>query len=330
MKNHPFERLFADPEHRLSLRDITPSEWQQVQHDLHSSTPPRKKLLLFLRHAEGLHNVAEAEFGPLEWNLHLSTSPEYFDPILTPLGRSQAQDAAAELREAMLGYHEASLRSNTSRRHDLLDDDVAILVSPLRRTIETASIVFSTTNPSSRRPLLILAELCRETLGVHTCDARHTKSFLQHEYHGLNVDYTSLDEVDRMWQPTHRETSEEMQRRARDFLTHTCTNARFDPSPIIIVVSHSGFIHACQEILDSTSRHKLDNGEWFPMMVHDVDAFLDAPSSWSSFKNGYGGLVWILVVVIVGRCCFRGRKKHQNIDRRYSIVLSESRPSLIR
>eukprot|EP00483_Globobulimina_turgida_P000042 UN00042 len=82
------------------------------------------KLVLLVRHGEGMHNWAKWElFGPDEWQKNQSTNLKWKDPHLTKLGVVQAKELLPQL-------------------HCLQSHVDLIVSSPLNRALETATYAF--------------------------------------------------------------------------------------------------------------------------------------------------------------------------------------------
>jgi len=113
-------------------------------------TPINAKRIHFVRHAQGFHNVAgetDPIFGYLREDLE--------DAMLTSLGEQQCNDLAKQLDPKF--FQNIKL----------------ILVSPMRRTIQTA--IYSFPNQAKDKKVIFLAnELIREQTGLHPCDRRRT------------------------------------------------------------------------------------------------------------------------------------------------------------
>lgn len=110
--------------------------------------PVKSKKIHFVRHAQGYHNVAgetDPIFGYLREDLE--------DAVLTDLGKEQCRNLASSL--------DVKFFKNIN----------LIIVSPMRRTIETA--IFSFPNQVKDKRITFLAnELIREQTGMHPCDRR--------------------------------------------------------------------------------------------------------------------------------------------------------------
>ena len=182
----------------------------------------------FIRHGEGYHNVAQREWradpkwdGKSEpYTLDNDPSGKYEDPLLTPLGRTQALKLQSEAKD--------------------LNPDVMI-VSPLRRATETGLIAFD--DHVKNRGLPVIAnELAHETGGRHTCDRRLPKSKLQNLYPDVNYDLIQ-DEIDPLWGDGEtRESVSDIADRAAKLLTWI-VNSRTSESEFALA-THSGFLNA--------------------------------------------------------------------------------------
>jgi hypothetical protein len=66
-------------------------------------------------------------------------------------------------------------------------------------------------------------------MGVHTCDKRQTKTYIQDTYGDIMEIVPRFEEEDELWQANHRETDEELDTRTKvalDFIFNgkeTCT-----------------------------------------------------------------------------------------------------------
>lgn len=199
------------------------------------------KVLHFIRHAEGYHNVAGTQ------DLKNYLSEKYADAQLTKKGWQQV----------------AGLQSHIKSLPDHFQVDLVVL-SPLTRALETGIGVFggdSVEDPdghkvlmrgqtelegvrvahkaivSGRSPPFIAHEACREQSGQHPCDRRHPTSYLMEQFPG--VDFSLLEsENDTLWEPTERESREALRTRIWVFLKWLYVR----PERHIAVVSHAGFL----------------------------------------------------------------------------------------
>ncbi|XP_057527126.1 phosphoglycerate mutase-like protein 1 [Amaranthus tricolor] len=192
------------------------------------------KILHLVRHAEGIHNIEGAE--------KYKRSPEMIDPCLSQLGWEQAE---------------------TLRKHvcasGLLQRIELVITSPLLRTMQTAAIVFGGdadkngmnasplmvqnakndhTEISSRNcPPFVAHELCRERLGVNTCDKRRSISEQKNLFPAIDFSLIESDE-DSLWNADVRESDEELAVRGMKFMNWLWTRKENE----IAIVTHSAFL----------------------------------------------------------------------------------------
>lgn len=183
--------------------------------------PPGWKRVSFIRHGEGHHNLAQAQWhraGKPGEPYTMDNDPEFrlMDPELTTLG----QDQAVELRS----------------RAANLEDVELIVVSPMRRAIQTALLGFHTAIAAGVP--VIAQELCHEIAGKHTCDKRKSVSELTAEF--SKVDFSSLaDQEDPYWGDGNvREDLESIANRGADFVKWILRR----PETCIVVATHSTWL----------------------------------------------------------------------------------------
>jgi broad specificity phosphatase PhoE len=191
------------------------------------------KTLHLIRHGEGFHNIGRP-------------NP---DAHLTPRGWQQAH---------ALGEHMAKFQ--------ITRDVELVIVSPLRRTLETAAGVFgigtSSNNNSAGGVLMkgqeekieevvahgeILAprslrfvahELCRERLGPGACDGRRSRSQAAEAFPA--VDFSLIqDDEDKLWRANVAESEASVVERGRQFLQYV---ASLPDVKNIAIVTHSAFL----------------------------------------------------------------------------------------
>eukprot|EP00188_Purpureofilum_apyrenoidigerum_P002420 Plantae.Rhodophyta-Purpureofilum_apyrenoidigerum.ctg24988.p1 GENE.Plantae.Rhodophyta-Purpureofilum_apyrenoidigerum.ctg24988~~Plantae.Rhodophyta-Purpureofilum_apyrenoidigerum.ctg24988.p1 ORF type:complete len:230 (-),score=29.10 Plantae.Rhodophyta-Purpureofilum_apyrenoidigerum.ctg24988:160-849(-) len=178
------------------------------------SLPKGKKIVHLIRHGQGFHNeAAEREFGGCQCGTDarkcVYNRPDLKDARLTKKGESQA-----------------TALSKLDMRPQL------VLVSPLTRTLQTASLAF----PEEKSPMRAVEEI-REVLH-HECDRRGTIEEVRvkfpHVEFGSNLDnedklfpiYNGYEPEDIVWQRGKRALSWLMER----------------PESELAIVSHSGFL----------------------------------------------------------------------------------------
>ena len=142
-------------------------------------------------------------------------------------------------------------------------------VSPLRRCLDTAELTFGGLPLTKERQFkATVKELLRETMGVHTCDQRSSKSrifnlFEQAFSHGDFVFEDGFLEADELYQPDHRETNAETDARLRLLLDDVFAH---DESECISLTSHSGAIASILRVVEHRE-FALQTGAVIPVLV---------------------------------------------------------------
>ena len=154
-------------------------------------TPINAKRIHFVRHAQGFHNVAgetDPIFGIIYPYCHYNniiipiiTIPITIIPItITPIiltTTSLSGYLREDLEDAMLTSLGEQQCNDLAKSLDskFFQNIKLILVSPMRRTIQTA--IYSFPNQVKDKKVIFLAnELIREQTGLHPCDRRRTIS----------------------------------------------------------------------------------------------------------------------------------------------------------
>jgi glucosyl-3-phosphoglycerate phosphatase len=166
--------------------------------------------------------------GQSEWNAVFNRTrvdPGIPDPPLTEIGREQARLAAAML---------------ASR------DVIRLLVSPYRRTLQTAEII------AKELPVTVVVEPLVRERAAYSCDVGTTRSHLASTWPHLRFDH--LDEV---WWPAEESETE---------LAHRCHRFRHlmketEDWRHVAVISHWGFIRGL-------TGQEARNGEAVPFDPH--------------------------------------------------------------
>ena len=150
VKNNPADSLIANE--RSKIKTVVCKEARQ-------GAGTHEKLVHFIRHAEGEHNVA----GEANYLNYLKM--DYLDAELSAHGEKQCLSLSKKIEEG--NYH-------------LLDEGVDLLVvSPMLRTIQTASFVFP---HLAARVKWISLECIREQTGLHPCDKRRDINIRRMQY----------------------------------------------------------------------------------------------------------------------------------------------------
>ncbi|OQR93094.1 phosphoglycerate mutase family [Achlya hypogyna] len=221
----------------------TEKDWNAFVKGIRHENRPNTKVLYFLRHAEGEHNAAKIRLGADVWFRDVAITNEYLDARLTVKGEAAAAKAALRMQTEL----EAGMPLEK------------VILSPLRRTLQTGTVVFG--HQIGKVPFVAM-ELCRETMGMHTCDKRSPISEMAAMF--PMVDFSDItEETDSLWRSDVRETRDEIQARAVEFLKHVFAHV---PETFIAVTSHVGFIGACLRVLEQTE-YRLNNCEIVPVVI---------------------------------------------------------------
>ncbi|CEL02939.1 hypothetical protein ASPCAL04101 [Aspergillus calidoustus] len=234
------------------------TQWQRLAHyieTLNAYSPPETSYrLLFLgRHGQGLHNVAEARYGTVMWDCRYSLldgdeTGTWFDAHLTDLGIEQARTA-----------HNAW---KTQIAHGIPPPQ-SYYVSPLMRCCETARVTFEGVGLPGTEPFRpVVKELLRETLGLHTCDARSPKSAIAKAY-PLYIFEEGFSEEDPLHSATLRESDSARDARFFEFLSDVFAT---DSNSILSLTAHSGAITSILNVVGHRV-FKLETGGVIPVLV---------------------------------------------------------------
>ena len=154
--------------------------------------------------------------------------------------------------------------------------------SPLRRCLETVELTFGTLHLPKQTPFKVtIKELLRETMGVHTCDKRSSRSRILELFEeafqcGSFVFEDGFVETDDLYQPDHRETNRETDARLKLLLDDVFTH---DSSECISLTSHSGAIASILRVVKH-QEFQLQTGAVIPIVVKAEN--LDTPWKKSS------------------------------------------------
>lgn len=170
-----------------------------------------EKIIHFVRHAEGHHNVAGKK-DPVNGYLNYAL----IDAELTEEGIQQC----------------VALRDKVQ---DSLSTAQLVVVSPMNRTIKTAQHCFP--KFENKVPWIALEDI-RERTGRHWCDKRHSLTKHKASYPNVNFDHVTHDEDPLFHLYTGREPNADIIQRGKNFVEWLANR----PEKEIIVVSHSGFL----------------------------------------------------------------------------------------
>ncbi|KAE8374260.1 histidine phosphatase superfamily [Aspergillus bertholletiae] len=240
-----------DPESRKT-------QWERFAYHIsklnRESNPETQFKLLFLgRHGEGVHNVAERRYGTELWDCYWSLQDgdetgTWVDARLTDVGISQAETA----NQAWKTQIENKIPSPES-----------YYVSPLNRCLATASITFRNLGLPLTEPFRpVIKELLRETIGLHTCDSRSSKTAIAEEYPEYQFE-AGFAEEDPLYDSELRESDSARDVRLRNLLLDVFAH---DASTVVSLTAHSGAITSVLEVVGHR-RFALMTGAVIPVLV---------------------------------------------------------------
>ncbi|CED83405.1 Predicted phosphoglycerate mutase [Phaffia rhodozyma] len=238
---------------RLGLIDDSPTRWDDFRKTIKKlqNDAPRGtfyKAFYLQRHGQGFHNVAESKYGTDSWNDYwsklytdgnLTWGP---DPSLTSLGIEQAKHVNAVWKE------ELALSPPFPE---------IIWSSPLRRAADTLVWTYQDTamnGSSGVRPMF--KENLRESIGLHTCDARSTSYFLRTTYGTLENPHNairfefepSFETHDILWKPDQRESEQSQIERTRKVVDELFRE--YSDQTFVSLVGHGGTISSFFKLVD--------------------------------------------------------------------------------
>ena len=219
-------RAFNDQ--KVCIREYDVQRIENPKDDV--KIPVKSKKIHFVRHAQGFHNVAgetDPVFGYLRDDLE--------DAVLTELGKQQCHNL------------------HTSLDGQFFKNINLILVSPMRRTIETA--LYSFPNQVKDKRITFLAnELIREQTGLHPCDRRRTIGLQKNDF--PRIDFSKIesdkDPIYKLY--TFREPETICAERGRKFIEYLFTLDEQE----IVVVTHSAWLRHLFKYVLKTNSHITD------------------------------------------------------------------------
>lgn len=135
--------------------------------------------------------------------------------------------------------------------------------SPLTRCIQTANITFGDINFPATHPFKpVIKENFRESISIHTCDHRSTKSEIQQLAPNFSFE-DGFTEKDELWRRVEGETSEGQFARNQVVLQDVFTE---DESTWISITAHSGEIASLLSVLNHR-KFSLSTGQIIPVLV---------------------------------------------------------------
>lgn len=190
--------------------------------------------LTLLRHGQGTHNSAASDHGTA---VYLDIA--FHDAPLNDVGKEQCLEAGQAL--AAKG---------------LLHTFELVLVSPLTRTLQTATLVLSALEGAA--PPMQACELIREAYGLHPCDSRSSLSALQPLYPRVSFDMVETD-LDAWHNPHERETLDSVTERCKTFLELLARE--YSGIKHVLVVSHGVFLEYLCKLIPGAEHGEFMNCE---------------------------------------------------------------------
>ncbi|WEW60203.1 putative phosphoglycerate mutase pmu1 [Emydomyces testavorans] len=268
-----------DPHHQKS-------QWERFKYKVltlnKDAKPGIKYTLLYLgRHGQGYHNVAERYYGTEAWDCYWSMlegngTITWADAHLTDQGIADAKVA-----------HQTWA---TQMKHGIPVPE-SYYTSPLSRCLQTANVTFSTLNLPESNPFLptvkehffhriapiyksesplkrkatekkISHQLLRETIGIHTCDRRSSRTYINSTYPTYIIEH-GFTESDTLWVPDLRESFSAQRERVRTLFDDIFTH---DSNTFLSLTAHSEVITV---ILDVVGHRKfpLSTGAVIPVLI---------------------------------------------------------------
>lgn len=181
------------------------------------------KFVYCIRHGLAEHNINYLKYGSSTFY-----DPNYTDTSLVDEGFKQASD---------LG--------KTWENIDLIE---LVIVSPLKRTLQTATEIFKGRNI----PMIALEYVREFPLGKHTCNKRSCKESIVSKYPTINFD-SLISNDDNIWLTHREETIDELNHRINKLIDFIHSR----PETHIALVNHSSFIG---QLKDKEIKY-LDNGQ---------------------------------------------------------------------
>lgn len=234
------------------------------------------KVIFLARHSEGYHNVAESYYGTPLWNCYYS--------LLDGNGTSQ-WGPDAYLTEK--GIDNAI--NNSYLIKSLIADDFPLpqsfYSSPFTRAADTLVLTWADLILDSGYNTPIFKEALRETIGLHTCDKRRSKAYLENRYPDFEFETGFYDE-DLLWTKDTQEDDGAKVLRARQFLDDLFAS---DENTYISVTAHSGVGSAILSAIGHRS-FKLATGAIIPLVVRRESILgFTPPTSTFSISIGPSG-----------------------------------------
>ncbi|KAK7538880.1 phosphoglycerate mutase [Phyllosticta citricarpa] len=235
------------------------TQWERFAHyvsslNANAASNEQYKVLIMGRHGEGYHNVAESFYGTPAWDCYWSLAD----------GNGTISWADAHLTET--GIQQALVANNfwaNALATAGIPAPESYYVSPLARCLATANYTFSNLSLPESRPFApVIKELLRESIGLHTCDRRSSKTWIHSTYPSWDFE-AGFAEDDLLWNSHTRESSTQQVARLKTLLDDIFAS---DNSTFVSLTSHSGSIGATLKALGHRT-FSLVTGAVIPVLV---------------------------------------------------------------
>ncbi|KAL6788982.1 histidine phosphatase superfamily [Trichoderma sp. SZMC 28012] len=273
-RTYPTDAKF-DPRHKKT-------QWQRFANYVESLNDDCKKnkkdqttykVLFMGRHGEGWHNAAETFYGTPAWNCYWAEQD----------GNSTATWSDAELTNNGIAQTTKANAYFKSRFADGLPYFESYYSSPLRRCLQTAQLTFGSLKlPHPFKPTI--KELFRESISIHTCDRRSTKT----QIHAFAPNFqfeAGFTEDDELWEGAQDkgETSAHQVARSKIVIDDVFSH---DDNTWLSITSHSGEIGAILTVLNHQP-FSLSTGQIIPVLVKAelVEPTVEPTSTYASFTS---------------------------------------------
>jgi len=204
------------------------------------ATPPTKKIIYFVRHAEATHNVLEHEAVERVKAAGTSCKKLQDEARRSVLHCPTLKDAPLSKRGV------AQSKSSWDKLSELVEHENSpfappqiVLVSPLRRALMTATTLFGNIDPP---PKFIAIEALREKRTGMECDERHDPTILQHEF--PHVDFTNVQQG--LPVVSKGEDNTRVRARVKNYLEQHLPHV---PHDFVAIVSHKGWLRELRHTL---------------------------------------------------------------------------------
>ncbi|KAG8847584.1 hypothetical protein FRB96_001440 [Tulasnella sp. 330] len=133
--------------------------------------------------------------------------------------------------------------------------------SPLSRAAHTLNLTFAGLANFDTNPPLIMEGL-RETIGLHTCDKRSSKSDIHAAFPTYAIE-AGFAEEDELWRADYRETVAERDARVKIAIDRIFSEVK---DPYVSIVAHGGVISSTLRVMNHAF-FEVGTGGVIPMLI---------------------------------------------------------------